>query len=88
MDIAHSSALPDHIRRVNPGPDELPDDRGPPFPTLVTLEVQLCFSSLHTVVPETPARVELLGAEKDEQRDRDLMLSKYTVFPTQKVALT
>lgn len=88
MDIAHSSALPDHVRRVNPGPDELPDDRGPPFPTLVTLEVQLCFSSLHTVVPETPARVELLGAEKDEQRDRDLMLSKYTVFPTQKVALT
>jgi hypothetical protein len=88
MDIAHSSALPDHVRRVNPGPDELPDDRGPPFPTLVTLEVQLCFSSLHTVIPETPARVELLGAEEDEQRDRDLSLSKRTSPQIQKVALT
>jgi hypothetical protein len=32
--------------------------------------------------------VELLGAEEDEQRDRDLSISKRTGLQAQKVALT
>lgn len=72
MNVTDASALPDHVRCVDPSPDELPDNGRPPLPALITLQVQFCFGTFYVVVPQSPAGVELLRTKEYEQCDCDL----------------
>ena len=60
MDVADATRFPQDVGRVDPGPEELPDNREPPFPTLCAIGTYISSSAFDGVVKDSISRMELL----------------------------
>lgn len=64
--VVEATRLPQNDRSDDPCPEDLPENRGPPFPTSTTLDLDLVWRSVDFGTLDAEGGVELFGYEEHD----------------------
>lgn len=73
MSVVDVARLPQDARGDDPGPDELPEDARPPFPTSTHFHPLLHFRAVDLGAGDSPTAMPLSGDQPHENRKEQLL---------------